>query len=75
MNGHYFGPSDSGYNAFSSDISTVQIFFKTANVIEIERQPVMTWTVFFSNIGGILGLVLGISLVTVAELVWLFTYF
>jgi len=69
--GHYFGPSDSVYNAFSRDIAVVNVYFKTATAIEIKRQPVMTWTDFFSNIGGLLGLVLGIGLLTVMELIWL----
>ena len=72
VNGHYFGPSDSDYNPFAKDISIVQIFFKTATVVECGRQPVMTWIDFFSNIGGILGLVFGVGLLTVIELVWLF---
>jgi hypothetical protein len=71
VNGHYFGPGDSGYDAFSRDIAEVKIFFKTATAVEIERQPVMTWIDFFSNIGGLLGLVLGIGIVTLMELIWL----
>ena len=71
VNGHYFGPSDSTYNAFSSDIAEVKIFFKSATAIIIERQPVMTWIDFFSNVGGLLGLVLGIGAITLMELIWL----
>ena len=71
MNGHYFGPSDSTYNAFSSDIAEVKIFFKSATAIGIERQPVMTWIDFFSNVGGLLGLVLGIGAITLMEFIWL----
>ncbi len=71
VNGHYFGPSESGYNAFEKDISIVQVYFKTATVVKMWRQPVMTWNDFFSNIGGILGLVLGIGMITLMELSWL----
>jgi hypothetical protein len=31
----------------------------------------MTWVIFFSNIGGLLGLVLGMGIISVIELFWL----
>ncbi len=36
----------------------------------------MNWIDYFSNIGGIFGLVLGMGLITIAEIIWLsFQYF
>jgi hypothetical protein len=31
----------------------------------------MTWVIFFSNIGGLLGLVLGMGIISFIELFWL----
>jgi hypothetical protein len=34
-------------------------------------QPKMTWIDYFSTVGGLMGLVLGMGIVSVIELVWL----
>ena len=46
------------------------IFLKCA---EFERSPKMTWLDFISNFGGICGLCLGISFVSVAEFFYWFS--
>ena len=69
--GDIFENTNVGYNAFNRDISKVQVFFRSATVIKYQRSPTMTWTNFFSNIGGNFGLVLGMGIVSVVELVWL----
>jgi uncharacterized membrane protein len=49
----------------------LQIYFKTSTVLEYETFPSQTWIDFFSIIGGLLGLCIGMSIVTVVELFWL----
>ena len=49
----------------------LQIFFETSSVMEIVSQLRMTWVDFFSNIGGLLGLVLGMGFISFIELLWL----
>lgn len=61
----------SSYEAYVSDIAKVEIFFKTSSVIQVGSQPTMTWVDFFSNIGGILGLVLGMGMISIFEIFWL----
>ena len=70
-NGDIFGRNEVGYNLFEHDIAKVQIFFKTPVVIEIGRQATMSWIDYLSNVGGILGLFLGIGIVSLFEFVWL----
>ncbi len=69
--GHVFGVSDAMYDAYDADIAKVQIYFKTASVVSIVQQPTMTWIDFYSNVGGILGFVLGIGIVTLFEVLFL----
>jgi len=59
------------YDAYDLDLAQVQFFFKTSTIIEFESNPSLTWVTFFSNIGGLLGLCIGLSIVTVVELFWL----
>ena len=59
------------YNAYTEDIAVVQVFFEPAAVFLFGSQPSQTWIDYFSTVGGLLGLCIGISIVTVIELVWL----
>ena len=71
------------YNAYERDIAVVNIFFGQTTafgksiwmikvlispVIEFSRAEKMTWFDFVSNIGGITGVTLGISFVSILEL-------
>ena len=62
---------DLSYNAYDVDMAVVQIYFENPAVFQYLRQPKSTWVDFFSSIGGLLGLCLGLSIVTVVELFWL----
>ena len=70
VNGDVFESTNYPYNAFNKDIAKVQIYFDSATVEKIQRSTRMTWTDFFSNVGGIFGLVLGMGLISLAEILW-----
>ena len=76
------------YNAYEKDIAIVNIFFGKSTVFgkkpqfyshekkcfpEFERSPKMTWLDFISGFGGICGLCLGISFVSVVEILYWFS--
>ena len=71
QNGDIFESTNMAYDAFDKDISKVQVFFRSATIVKYRRSPKMMWTDFFSSIGGNFGLVLGMGIVSVVELVWL----
>ena len=61
---------DKEYNAFEDDIAIVNIFFGKDSLPEYETDPRMTIWDFISNIGGLLGLCAGISILSCAEIVY-----
>ena len=70
VNGDVFESANYPYNAFNKDIAKVQVYFDSATQEKIQRSSRMNWTDFFSNIGGIYGLFLGMGLISLAEIVW-----
>ena len=83
---HFY--QDQVYNAFKKDIAIVNIFFGEPTVYgelqphfenlenvfpEYARLPKMTWLDFISGFGGICGLCLGISFVSVVEILYWFS--
>jgi len=59
------------YDAFDTDIATVDIYFKKSSVLQIQRKSKMSWIDYLSTVGGLLGLVLGMGFVSFIEVVWL----
>ena len=59
------------YDAFDKDIAMVQIFYQKPTVVLMGSQLNMTWIDFFSTVGGLLGLVLGMGIISFVELFWL----
>jgi amiloride-sensitive sodium channel len=59
------------YDAYDEDIAIVQIYFKKSTVVQMKSEPRMTWIDYFSAVGGLMGLVLGMGIVSVIELMWL----
>ena len=59
------------YDAYEKDIAVLQIYFKSPTVMEYKTFPSQTWVGFFSTIGGLLGLCIGMSIITFVELFWL----
>jgi hypothetical protein len=59
------------YDAFDKDIAIVQISFQKSTAILMGSQQAMTWIDYLSNVGGLLGLVLGMGFVSFIELIWL----
>ena len=57
--GDVFESTNEDYRAVDSDIAIVQIYFQTAYTTKIQRSLKMDWIDYFSNVGGIFGLVLG----------------
>ena len=61
------------YDAYEKDIAVVTFFFESNTVFEFERRSRMTVIDFVSQVGGLLGLCMGFSLVSLVELVYWFT--
>jgi len=60
------------YDGFEKDIANLKIFFEETKFAQYLITPSFTWSIFISNVGGIFGLFIGLSLATIFELVWLF---
>ncbi len=58
------------YDAYDNDIAIVQFFFSKSTLLQMGSQPRMTWIDYLSTVGGLLGLVLGMGIVSVIELIW-----
>jgi amiloride-sensitive sodium channel len=59
------------YDAYDKDIAMVQIYFKKSTIFQIGSQPKTTWLDFIANVGGLLGLALGMGFVSFIEIIWL----
>jgi len=59
------------YDAIDEDIAMVQIINQKSTATLIGSQRTMTWIDYFSAVGGLLGLVLGMGFVTFIEIFWL----
>jgi hypothetical protein len=66
-----FSSLDREYNAYDDDIAILNVYFDTSSVMQFGTQASQEWVDFFSNVGGLLGLCIGLSLVTIIELIWL----
>jgi hypothetical protein len=69
--GDVFRTTNVDYRAVEKDIAIVQVYIKTAYATKIQRSLTMGWIDYCSNVGGIFGLVLGIGIISLVELVWL----
>jgi hypothetical protein len=69
--GDVFQTTNVDYRAVEKDIAIVQIYFQNAYATQIQRSRTMGWIDYFSNVGGIFGLVLGMGMISIVELVWL----
>ena len=66
-----FSSLDRKYNAYDDDIAILNVYFDTSSVMQFGTQESQGWIDFFSNVGGLLGLCIGLSIVTFIELIWL----
>ena len=60
------------YNAFEKDIAILNLYFGKDTVPEYETNERMTVWDFISNIGGLLGLCAGVSILSCAEIIYWF---
>ena len=58
------------YNAFDEDIAIVHFYFKNPTTFEYRRYPSLTLVGFFSQIGGLFGLCLGFSFLSLVEILY-----
>ena len=66
--------SSQGYDAYDKDIAMVTFFFESSNVLEFFRQPKTSVIEFISQFGGLLGLCMGFSFISVVELIYWLTF-
>ena len=55
----------------SQDIAVLEVFFEATTAIQFSTYATQTWVDYFANVGGLLGLCIGLSIVTIVELAWL----
>ena len=58
------------YDAFEKDIALVEISFRKSTIIQMGRKTRMNWIEYFSTVGGLLGLVLGMGIISFVEILW-----
>ena len=66
-----FDKNSKTYDAFKVDIATVEIYFQTSSVMQMGHQSKMSWVDYLANVGGLMGLVLGMGFVSFIEIFWL----
>ena len=65
---------DETYDAYEKDIAIVSFYFKEPAVLEFSREARMTQTGFIAQVGGLMGLCLGFSFLSLIELIYWTTY-
>ena len=63
----------STYDAYQKDIAMVTFFFESTTIFQYSRQVKMTPVQYISQMGGLLGLCLGFSLISLIEMIYWFT--
>ena len=66
-----FKKTSDSYDAFDRDIAMVQVIYQKSTIVLMGSKLTMTWIDYFATVGGLLGLVLGMGLITFIELLWL----
>ena len=61
------------YDAYERDIAILNVYFETPTVLVFATQHSKTWLDFISAVGGNGGLFIGFSIVTILEIIWLFS--
>lgn len=69
----YSSGKGSSYNAYEKDIAVIHFFFEEPAVFQFRRSLRMTWVDFVGQIGGLLGLCIGFSLISGVEIFYWFT--
>ncbi len=68
---NFFDDLPKDYDAYQKDIAVLNVFFDSTTVMLFKSQRRQSWLDYFSAVGGALGLCIGLSIITVVELVWL----
>merc|ERR1719210_2968267 len=58
------------YDAYQRDIAMVTFFFESTTVFEYTREQRMTLIQYISQVGGLMGLCIGFSFISAAELIY-----
>lgn len=58
------------FSYFSNNFAKLAIYFKQAQYMTMKRSELFGWTDFIANCGGVLGLCMGVSLLSLAELLY-----
>jgi uncharacterized membrane protein len=66
--------SDIEYDAYEKDIAIAHFYFDSSTIFRYHREQRLTIVGFISQIGGVLGLCIGFSIVSVVELAYWFLY-
>ena len=61
------------YDAYEKDIAMVTFFFESSTVFEYTREERMTLIQYISQMGGLLGLCIGFSLISGVEIIYWLT--
>ncbi|XP_071747888.1 uncharacterized protein [Lepeophtheirus salmonis] len=69
-----FIKSSTEYNAYDKDIAILNFYFDKSAVLQYKRQRKLTTIKFLGQIGGILGLMLGFSIISFIELAYWVLY-
>ena len=56
------------YDAYEKDIATVTFFFDSPTAFVYERKARLTWVDFISQIGGLFGVCMGVSFISIIEI-------
>ena len=62
------------YNAYERDIALVHFYFDKSSILQFTRQKRMTLVDYISQMGGLLGLFIGFSFISGAELIYWLTF-
>ncbi len=66
-------PSDGADEYVSKNLAVIHVYFKSLHFMQNERGELYGFTDFFSNVGGLLGLCLGFSALSLIEFIYFFT--
>ena len=58
------------YDAFKKDIALVNFYFEEAYIQQYKMQHIMTIQDFIAQVGGLFSLAIGLSLVSIFEIIW-----